>query len=77
VSSYSYKIFNKLIHVAAHLFIVLYYKRLTLWSHKLTWSFLQSVLVCFAVKAITFIIIIQDKIIPRACGQWSSELGRE
>jgi len=33
-------------YVEAHLFIMLYYKGLTLWSHKLTWSFLQSVLVC-------------------------------
>ena len=30
--------FNNWIHVVAHLFIMLYYKRLTLWSHKLTWS---------------------------------------
>ena len=52
MSSYSHKIFNKLIHVVAHLFIVLYYKRLTLRSHKLTWSFLQSVPVNFVGKAI-------------------------
>ena len=40
------KFFNNLIHVIAHVSIMLYYKRLTLWSYKLTWSFLQSVLVC-------------------------------
>jgi len=45
---YSLNFFNNLIHVVAHRFIgcTMYYKRLTLWSHKLTWSFLQSVLVC-------------------------------
>ena len=39
------KFFNNMIHVVAHLFITLHYG-LTLWSPKLTWSFLQSVLVC-------------------------------
>ena len=42
-----------MIHVVAHLFITLHYG-LTLWSPKLTWSFLQSVY-WFVAKAIKFI----------------------